>query len=97
MTAAMLALDRIFEADCTPGRYAYRPGRNAQQAVFDVEVAQSGARVLDNCMAAELCRWLCIKHKVRRRGGSSDSVPRLHGYYGPTEIGKDGRVFANKF
>jgi retron-type reverse transcriptase len=37
MTAAMLVLDPIFEADLPPEQYAYRPGRNAQQAVLDVE------------------------------------------------------------
>ena len=37
MTAAMLVLDPIFEADLPPEQYAYRKGRNAQQAVIDVE------------------------------------------------------------
>ena len=37
MTAAMLVLGPIFEADLPPEQYAYRPGRNAQQAVLDVE------------------------------------------------------------
>jgi RNA-directed DNA polymerase len=37
MTAAMLVLEPIFEADLPPEQYAYRPGRNAQQAVVDVE------------------------------------------------------------
>src|ERR1700738_804307 len=37
MTAAMLVLDRIFEADLPPEQYAYRQGRNAQQAVIDAE------------------------------------------------------------
>jgi RNA-directed DNA polymerase len=32
MTAAMLVLEPIFEADLPPEQYAYRPGRNAQQA-----------------------------------------------------------------
>jgi retron-type reverse transcriptase len=38
MTAAMLVLEPIFEADLPPKQYAYRPGRNAQQAVVEVEV-----------------------------------------------------------
>jgi retron-type reverse transcriptase len=37
MTAAMLVLEPIFEADLPPEQYAYHPGRNAQQAVIEVE------------------------------------------------------------
>ena len=37
MTAAMLVLEPIFEADLPPEMYAYRPQRNAQQAVVEVE------------------------------------------------------------
>jgi group II intron reverse transcriptase/maturase len=37
MTAAMLVLDPIFEADLPPEQYAYRTGRSAQQAVEEVE------------------------------------------------------------
>src|SRR6266487_2325343 len=37
MTAAMLVLEPIFEADLPPEQYASRPGRNAQQAVVEVE------------------------------------------------------------
>ena len=36
MTAAMLVLEPIFEADLPPEQYAYPPGRNAQQAVGEV-------------------------------------------------------------
>jgi group II intron reverse transcriptase/maturase len=37
MTAAMLVLEPIFEADLPSELCAYRPGRNAQQAVVEVE------------------------------------------------------------
>ena len=37
MTAAMLVLDPIFDADLPSEQYAYRAGRNAQQAVVEVE------------------------------------------------------------
>jgi len=37
MTAVMLVLQPIFEADLPPEMYAYRPRRNAQQAVVEVE------------------------------------------------------------
>jgi RNA-directed DNA polymerase len=37
MTAAMLVLEPVFEADLPPEQYAYRPGRSAQQAVVEVE------------------------------------------------------------
>jgi RNA-directed DNA polymerase len=37
MTAAMLVLEPIFEADLPSELYAYRAGRNAQQAVVEVE------------------------------------------------------------
>jgi RNA-directed DNA polymerase len=36
-TAALLVLEPIFEADLPPEIYAYRAGRNAQQAVVEVE------------------------------------------------------------
>jgi group II intron reverse transcriptase/maturase len=37
MTSAMLVLEPIFEADLPPEQYAYRPGRNAQQAAIEVQ------------------------------------------------------------
>src|SRR5215468_7852921 len=42
MTAAMLVLEPIFEADLPPEQYAYRAGRNAQQAVVEVEAQLFG-------------------------------------------------------
>ena len=37
MTATLLVLEPIFEADLPPEIYAYRAGRNAQQAAVEVE------------------------------------------------------------
>lgn len=37
MTAAMLVLEPIFEADLPPEQYAYRPGRITQEAVIEAE------------------------------------------------------------
>ena len=37
MTAAMLVLEPVFEADLPRQQYAYRPGRNAQQAVTEAQ------------------------------------------------------------
>jgi group II intron reverse transcriptase/maturase len=37
MSAALLVLEPIFDADLPPEQYAYRAGRNAQQAVTEVE------------------------------------------------------------
>jgi len=37
MTAAVLVLEPIYEADLPSEQYAYRPGRSAQQAVVEVE------------------------------------------------------------
>ena len=37
MAAAMLVIEPIFEADLPPEQYAYRPGRNAQQATVEVK------------------------------------------------------------
>jgi len=47
MTAAMLVLEPIFEADLPPEQYAYRPGRNAQQAVVEVFDLRPGAIIRD--------------------------------------------------
>jgi group II intron reverse transcriptase/maturase len=49
MTAAMLVLEPIFEADLPPEQYAYRPGRNAQQAIVEVEeqLFQGHSEVVD--------------------------------------------------
>jgi RNA-directed DNA polymerase len=48
MTAAMRVLEPIFEADLPPEIYAYRAGRNAQQAVLaDAMAADCAAEVIN--------------------------------------------------
>jgi group II intron reverse transcriptase/maturase len=53
MTAAMLVLEPIFEADLPPEQYAYRAGRNASQAVVEVGklLYQGRADVVDADLA----------------------------------------------
>ncbi len=53
MTAAMLVLEPVFEADLPPEQYAYRPRRNAQQAVAEVGklVFQGHREVVDADLA----------------------------------------------
>jgi group II intron reverse transcriptase/maturase len=53
MTAAMLVLEPIFEADLPPEQYAYRCGRNAQQAVVEVRelVFRGHSEVVDADLA----------------------------------------------
>src|SRR5688572_8669217 len=76
MTAAMLVLEPIFEADLPPEQYAYRAGRNAQQAVVDVEelLFRGHPEVVDADLAdyfgsiphAELMRSLARRISDRR-------------------------------
>ena len=72
MTATMLVLEPIFEADLPPEIYAYRAGRNAQQAVVEVEelLFRGHPDVVDADLA-ELLREhsACRPAKV---GGASD-------------------------
>jgi group II intron reverse transcriptase/maturase len=53
MTAAMLVLEPVFEADLPLEQYAYRPGRNAQQAVAEAGklVFQGHPEVVDADLA----------------------------------------------
>src|SRR5262245_30128388 len=76
MTAAMLVLDPIFEADLPSEQYAYRTGRNAQQAVVEVEelLYRGHPEVVDADLAdyfgsiphAELMRSLARRISDRR-------------------------------
>jgi hypothetical protein len=74
--------DPIFEADLPPEQYAYRPGRNAQQAVIEVEemLFRGHPEVVD----ADLADY---GHQIRGRGVVSvlrpsavgrQPRPRLH-------------------
>jgi retron-type reverse transcriptase len=56
MTAAMLVLEPIFEADLPPEQYAYRPGRNTQQAAIEVE--ERLHRGQTDVVDADLADWL---------------------------------------
>ena len=71
MTAAMLVLEPIFEADLQPEQYAYRPERSALDAVQHVSsTAEIAALAGDRCGFVRLLR----QHPARRTheiGGSS--------------------------
>src|SRR4051812_12833382 len=76
MTAAMLVLDPIFEADLPPEQYAYRAGRNAQQAVVEVEelLFRGHPEVVDADLAdyfgsiphSDLLKWVARRIVDRR-------------------------------
>jgi len=71
MTAAMLVLEPIFEADLPPEQYAYRPGRNAQQAVVEVEevLFRSHPDVVDRRVLHLIKQWLeCPVEETDKRG-----------------------------
>ena len=73
MTAAMLVLEPIFEADLPPEIYAYRAGRNAQQAVVEVEelLFRGHPEVVD----ADLADYLeAASYCPRAYGVTSNSV-----------------------
>ena len=73
-TAAMLVLEPIFEADLPSELYAYRPGRNAQQAVVEVEelLFRGHPEVVDADLADYLdaASYCPLVHEVRSK--SSD-------------------------
>src|SRR5262249_27100164 len=73
MTAAMLVLEPIFEADLPPEQYAYRPGRNAQQAVVEVE-----AQLFRGYAYADAPRGRLITMYGRRHDGSHRDRRRFH-------------------
>jgi retron-type reverse transcriptase len=84
MSAALLVLEPIFEADLPPEQYAYRPGRNAQQAVVEVEelLYRGHPEVVDADLAdyfgsiphAELMRSLARRHRGSASAASDQEV-----------------------
>jgi retron-type reverse transcriptase len=72
MTAAMLVLDPIFEADLPPEQYAYRPGRNAQQAVIEVQetLFRGHPEVVDADLADSFGSFHTPNSCCRSRGAS---------------------------
>jgi len=77
MTAALLVLEPIFEADLPPEIYAYRAGRNAQQAVVEVEellfrghlLKSVARRIVDRRVLHLIKMWLeCPVEETDQRG-----------------------------
>ena len=94
MTAAMLVLEPIFEADLPPEQYAYRPERNAQQAV--VEVQELMFRSRPDVIDADLADYFgSIPHADLLKSLARRIVDRrvLHlikmGLEGPVEVTDD--------
>src|SRR6266404_4982715 len=77
MTAAMLVLEPIFEADLPPEIYAYRAGRNAQQAVE--EGGELGFRGHPDVVDDDLV-ILC------RRGNAEAALHHLRGIMGKLKL-----------
>src|ERR1700692_640999 len=78
MTAAMLVLEPIFEADLPPEQYAYRPGRNAQQAVVKVEelLFRGHPDVVDADLADYLytASYYPLVHEVRSKSSGCRAI-----------------------
>jgi hypothetical protein len=87
MTAAMLVVDPIFDADLPPEQHACRQGRNARQAVK--EVGETLFRHHQEVMDADLAElpWqhsargtdalACAAHRGQARAASDQDVARV--------------------
>ena len=71
MTAAMLVLEPVFEADLPPELYAYRPGRNAQQAVVRMTDELKAKTASSPCRRPparhDVPRWRDVERRRGRR------------------------------
>ena len=78
MTAAMLVLEPIFEADFPSEIYAYRAGRNAQQAVVEVEelLFRGHPDVVDADLADYLytASYYPLVHEVRSKSSGCRAI-----------------------
>ena len=74
MTAATLVLEPIFEADLPPEQYAYRSGRNAQQAAIEVEelLFRGHRDVVDADLADFFGRIPYTEYRIDEIGGAPD-------------------------
>jgi len=103
MTAAMLVLDPIFEADLPPEQYAYRQGRNAQQAVVKVEETlfprpsrrrrRRPRRLLRECSTRGVDAFACTAHRGPACAASDQDVAgmlRGRGRWKRSEDAHDG-------
>ena len=79
MTAVMLVLEPIFEADLPPEQYAYRPGRNAQQAVVKVEelLFRGHPEVVLGHLRSQLKMSIATRIRKNKAGGTLSQMAQV--------------------